>query len=80
MEQVTCSDNTGNLCDGSVPLGSSVVSTGSLSLGPLSLACDGQVAGQLWGAGAALASYLLFSAEGKALLADRPDVVEVGAG
>lgn len=62
-----------------VPLGSAVVKSGELLLGQLSLDCDGELAGQLWGAGAALASHLL-SPEGRVLLADQPDVVELGAG
>ena len=62
-----------------VQLGTSFLPHGNATLGPLSVACDGEIAGQLWGAGAALSSYVLAGA-GHAWLAGRPTVVEVGAG
>ena len=48
---------------------------GSGFIGGLEIKCDGTIAGQIWGAGAALAQKLLQDG-----LPDRPDVVEVGAG
>jgi predicted nicotinamide N-methyase len=62
-----------------VELGTSFLPHGNATLGPLSIACDGDIAGQLWGAGAALSSYVL-TGEGRAWFAERPEVVEVGAG
>lgn len=48
---------------------------GSGFLGSLEITCDGTIAGQIWGAGAALAEKLLHDG-----LLDRPEVIEVGSG
>lgn len=59
----------------SIEAGCPVVSEGVASLGPLSFACDGTIAGQVWGAGAALGRHLLHGG-----LLQRPDVIEIGSG
>lgn len=48
---------------------------GSGFLGDIEIACDGTIAGQIWGAGAALAEKLLSDG-----LPERPEVIEVGSG
>ena len=61
--------------------GESIVQHGVATLGPLTIDCDGEIDGQIWGAGHALASYLLFGGGGAELFKDSwPCVVEVGAG
>jgi hypothetical protein len=42
-----------------ISLGSSFVLDGVARLGPLKVECDGAIAGQIWGAGATMSSYLL---------------------
>jgi hypothetical protein len=59
----------------SVESGQPIVTHGEASLGPLSFWCDGTIAGQVWGAGAALARHILATP-----LQDRPDVLEIGSG
>ena len=65
------------MASSSTPLdaGMPIVSEGTASLGPLSFTCDGTIAGQVWGAGAALGRHLLQFG-----LPNRPDVVEIGSG
>ena len=59
-----------------VESGQPLVSFGIARLGHLSVACDGSIEGQVWGAGSALARHLL-----QRRLDDRPEVVvEVGSG
>ena len=55
--------------------GRPIVSLGDARLGCLCFACDGSIAGQVWGAGAALGRHLL-----QAGLPSRPTVVEIGSG
>ena len=58
-----------------VESGQPVICHGDAKLGELSFVCDGTIAGQIWGAGAALGRHLLLSG-----LPERPDVVEIGSG
>jgi hypothetical protein len=67
----------------SVEMGNSICEHGVVTIGgKLLIECDGEIDGQLWGAGATLASYLLDTSEcgGRHLVADWPCVVEVGSG
>jgi hypothetical protein len=73
-EHVTTSTKTS-----SVPHGSSLVTHGVATLGPLRVTCGGEINEQLWGAGACLASYL-YSEQGRSLLANSPEVIELGSG
>ena len=72
--------------DSDVQLGCSFSEKGALRLGPLTIACEpGAIAGQVWGAGCALAQYLLTSEGalrvlGRVLHGDGLDVVELGSG
>jgi len=56
--------------------GQSLCGFGTVQLGKLTLACDGSLAGQVWGAGLAMARAF----ERGALPLDRPVVVELGSG
>lgn len=69
-------------CITKVPLGDSLINSGVARLDALQIKCDGrEISGQVWAAGAALARHLLDSSSaGGLLMADRPTVVEVGAG
>ena len=58
-----------------VESGQPVVSMGEARLGNLRFDCDGSIAGQVWGAGAALGRHLL-----QIGLSERPMVVEIGSG
>ena len=58
-----------------VACGQPVACLGEAILGPLTLHCDGTIAGQVWGAGAALGRHLLLKT-----LPDRPEVIEIGSG
>lgn len=60
---------------GIIACGQPIVVHGDAALGPLVIPCDGTIAGQVWGAGAALGHSLI----GKTLPA-RPEVVEIGSG
>ena len=62
--------------------GSSYSSHSTVSLGPLTLSCSGEINEQLWGAGAALAAYLynLPLSSPTNPLSKKPDVLELGAG
>ena len=55
--------------------GQPVVSHGEYALEDLTIRCDGTIAGQVWGAGAALGRYLMHIG-----LSERPEVVEIGSG
>ena len=59
----------------SVESGQPIVDHGEAHLGPLSFACDGTIAGQIWGAGAALGRHLMLCG-----LPERPEVLEIGSG
>ena len=76
-DQPTSSEPVAHMASSSTPLdaGMPIVSEGTASLGPLSFTCDGTIAGQVWGAGAALGRHLLQFG-----LPNRPDVVEIGSG
>jgi len=58
-----------------VACGQPVACHGEAILGPLTLHCDGSIAGQVWGAGAALGRHLLLTT-----LPERPEVIEIGSG
>jgi len=60
---------------GVISCGQPIAVHGDANLGPLSFSCDGSIAGQIWGAGAALGRHLINTG-----LPDRPEVVEVGSG
>jgi len=64
-------DNTDDL----IACGQPLAVHGDAAIGPLTLTCDGSIAGQIWGAGAALGLHLLSTT-----LPNRPEVVEVGSG
>ena len=64
--------------DAEVGLGQPLVKHGVAKLGELSIDCDGEINGQLWGAGASLASYLLCG-EGKALVGSFDNWPDVSA-
>ena len=51
-------------------------------IGELQFECGGEINEQLWGAGATLAAHFLHDGPtgGRQLLADQPDVVELGSG
>ena len=55
---------------------------GEAKIGELQIECGGEINEQLWGAGATLAAYFLHAGPegGQHLVADRPDVVELGSG
>lgn len=73
---------TSSSSSSSVAHGSSFSSHETVSLGPLSLTCSGEINEQLWGAGATLAAYLYNfpSSSPSNPLANGPDVLELGAG
>lgn len=67
-----------------VQKGQAFVERGIGRLGPLEVTCDGEIAGQVWGAGATLSAYLL-TREGREKILnlkdnESPEVVEIGAG
>ena len=73
-------DSGGFHGDAEVDCGQPMVAHGVATLGDLSIECGGEINEQVWGAGAALATWLLDDAGGKWLLQERPDIVELGAG
>jgi len=68
--------------DAEVELGQSMVTHGVAKIGELQFECGGEINEQLWGAGATLAAHFLHDGPtgGRQLLADQPDVVELGSG
>mmetsp|Transcript_17165 Transcript_17165/g.44637 ORF Transcript_17165/g.44637 Transcript_17165/m.44637 type:complete len:211 (-) Transcript_17165:2-634(-) len=80
---VSCSDDRdggGGTRDQELIAGDALVRNGGVAaIGPLTIACGGEIYEQVWGAGATLAAHLM-SGPGRCLFDERPDVIELGSG